>query len=349
LSTKDRVTYKDAGVDIDAGNRFVQMIKPLVKATSRPEVLTDIGGFGGLFSLQAGKYEKPTLVASTDGVGTKLKIAFLMDKHDTVGIDLVAMCVNDIVVQGAEPLFFLDYLATGKLAPEKAVEIIKGISEGCVLAGCALIGGETAEMPGFYAEGEYDLAGFTVGVVDNSRIIDGSSITVGDRIIGIASSGLHSNGYSLARKVFFESMGLTIESRLDPLERSLGEELLTPTRIYVKTVLNLLRDFQIKGIAHITGGGILENIPRVLPRHCQAVIEKNSWPKPAIFELLREGGNIDPLEMYRTFNYGVGMVLVVREKEVDDVMVRLSGLKEEAYVIGEIVKCTECSEQVQLV
>ncbi len=349
MSTKDRVTYKDAGVDIDAGNRFVQMIKPLVKATSRPEVLTDIGGFGGLFSLNAGKYEKPTLVASTDGVGTKLKIAFLMDKHDTVGIDLVAMCVNDIVVQGAEPLFFLDYLATGKLAPEKAVEIVKGISEGCVQAGCALIGGETAEMPGFYGEGEYDLAGFTVGVVDNARIIDGSTITVGDKVIGIASSGLHSNGYSLARKVFFDTMGLSVDSRLDALEGTLGEELLTPTRIYVKAILNLLRDFQIKGIAHITGGGIVENVPRVLPRHCRAVIQKDSWPKPPIFELLREGGNIDMLEMYRTFNYGIGMALVVPESEVDEVMVRLSGLKEEAYLIGEIAKCPECSEQVELI
>ena len=349
MSNKEKVTYKDAGVDIDAGNRFVQMIKPLVKSTSRPEVLTDIGGFGGLFSLQAGKYEKPTLVASTDGVGTKLKIAFLIDKHDTVGIDLVAMCVNDIVVQGAEPLFFLDYLATGKLAPEKAVEIVKGIAEGCVQAGCALIGGETAEMPGFYSEGEYDLAGFTVGVVDNSKIIDGSSITVGDRIIGIASSGLHSNGYSLARKIFFERMGLGIDSSVDGLERSLGEELLTPTRIYVKAILNLLRDFQIKGMAHITGGGIVENVPRVLPRFCQAVIEKNSWPKPPIFEIMMEAGNIEPLEMYRTFNYGIGMVLVVPEKEADEVMVRLSGLKENAFLIGEIVKCSECQEQVELV
>lgn len=350
MSNSQKATYKDAGVDIDAGNRFVQMIKPLVKATSRPEVLTDIGGFGGLFSLQAGKYEKPTLVASTDGVGTKLKIAFLMDKHDTVGIDLVAMCVNDIVVQGAEPLFFLDYLATGKLAPEKAVEVVRGISEGCLQAGCALIGGETAEMPGFYAEGEYDLAGFTVGVVDNSRIIDGSSVTVGDRLIGIASSGLHSNGYSLARKVFFEKMGLTVASRVDGLDKTLGEELLTPTRIYVKTVLNLLRDFQIKGVSHITGGGILENVPRVLPRNCQAVIQKESWPKLPVFEILREAGDIEATEMYRTFNYGIGMVLIVPEREADDVMVRLSGLKETAYLIGEIVKCdADCQEQVQLV
>lgn len=349
MNKQDTTSYKDAGVDIDAGNRFVQMIKPLVKATSRPEVLTDIGGFGGLFSLNADKYRKPTLVASTDGVGTKLKLAFMMDKHDTVGIDLVAMCVNDIVVQGAEPLFFLDYLATGKLSPEKATEIVKGISDGCVQAGCALIGGETAEMPGMYGEGEYDLAGFTVGVVDNSRIIDGSSITVGDKIVGIASSGLHSNGFSLVRKVLFDKMGLSVDSVLPELNRPLGLELLTPTKIYVKTILNLLRDFQVKGMAHITGGGLTENVPRVLPRHCRAVIEKDSWPKLPIFELLREGGNIVENEMYRTFNYGIGMVIVVPEAEVDDIMVRLSGLKEQSFLIGEIAKCGADEESVVLV
>jgi len=349
VGEKKSVTYKDAGVDIDAGNRFVQMIKPLVKATTRPEVLTDIGGFGGLFSLNSDKYKKPTLVASTDGVGTKLKIAFMADKHDTVGIDLVAMCVNDIVVQGAEPLFFLDYLATGKLSPEKAVEIVKGISEGCVQAGCALIGGETAEMPGMYGDGEYDLAGFTVGVVDNDRIIDGSSITVGDKLIGLASSGLHSNGYSLARKVCFENLGLSIDSFVPELGKPLGEALLTPTRIYVKTILNLLRDFQIKGMAHITGGGLLENIPRVLPRHCRAVIHRNSWEIPPIFQLLREGGNIDEIEMHRTFNNGIGMVLVVPERDVEDIMVRLSGLKETAYIIGEITKAGDDEESIELV
>ncbi len=349
MGEKNSVTYKDAGVDIDAGNRFVQMIKPLVKATTRPEVLTDIGGFGGLFSLNSDKYKKPTLVASTDGVGTKLKIAFMADKHDTVGIDLVAMCVNDIVVQGAEPLFFLDYLATGKLSPEKAVEIVKGISEGCVQAGCALIGGETAEMPGMYSDGEYDLAGFTVGVVDNDRIIDGSSITVGDKLIGLASSGLHSNGYSLARKVCFERLGLSLDSFVAELGKTLGEALLTPTRIYVKAILNLLRDFQIKGMAHITGGGLLENIPRVLPRHCRAVVNKNSWEIPAIFQLLREGGNIDQIEMHRTFNNGIGMVLIVPEREVEDIMVRLSGLKETAYIIGEITKANDNEEAVELI
>ncbi|HYS43159.1 MAG TPA: phosphoribosylformylglycinamidine cyclo-ligase, partial [Geobacteraceae bacterium] len=263
-----KTTYRDAGVDIDAGNAFVKMIKPLVKATSRPEVIADIGGFGGLFSLNAAKYKNPVLVSGTDGVGTKLKLAFLAGRHDTIGIDLVAMCVNDIVVQGAEPLFFLDYLATAKLDPEKAAQVVKGISEGCIQAGCALIGGETAEMPGFYADGEYDLAGFTVGVVDRDNIIDGSSITVGNTLIGIASSGLHSNGYSLARKIIFDRMGLAIGDILPGSDKSVADELLTPTRIYVKSILNLLRDFRINGIAHITGGGLLENVPRVLPHGC---------------------------------------------------------------------------------
>jgi len=337
LDDKKTISYKDAGVDIDAGNRFVNLIKPLVKMTTRPEVLTDIGGFGGLFSLNSNKYKRPTLVASTDGVGTKLKLAFMLDKHDTVGIDLVAMCVNDIVVQGAEPLFFLDYLATGKLSPEKAVEIVKGIAEGCKQAGCALLGGETAEMPGMYADGEYDLAGFTVGVVDNNKIIDGSAITKGDQVIGIASSGLHSNGYSLARKIFLEEMQLNLNDQPQDLDRTLGEELLTPTRIYVKSILNLLRDFNIKGIAHITGGGLLENLPRCLPHHCKAVIERNSWEKPAIFEMLRTGGNVPETEMFRTFNYGIGMTLVVPHQEVDDVIGRLAGMKEQAFLIGEIL------------
>lgn len=341
------VTYKDAGVDIDAGNTFVKMIKPLVKATSRPEVIADIGGFGGLFSLNTQKYKNPVLVSGTDGVGTKLKLAFMADRHDTVGIDLVAMCVNDIVVQGAEPLFFLDYLATGKLLPEKAAEIVKGIADGCVQAGCALIGGETAEMPGFYADGEYDIAGFTVGVVDRDRIIDGSSITVGDRLIGISSSGLHSNGFSLARKVIFEKLGLGVDSLLPGLGRSVADELLTPTRIYVKSVLNLLRDFHINGIAHITGGGLLENIPRVLPASCKAIIDRNAWEIPAIFKLLQDGGKISDVEMYRTFNCGIGMVLAVPEKETDDILIRLSGLSEHAFIIGEVAKCQPGQECVE--
>ncbi|MCK4620892.1 MAG: phosphoribosylformylglycinamidine cyclo-ligase [Desulfuromonadales bacterium] len=341
MAAKKPITYKDAGVDIDAGSRFVDLIKPLVKQTSRPEVLTDIGGFGGLFSLNHDKYKRPTLVASTDGVGTKLKLAFLMDKHDTVGIDLVAMCVNDIIVQGAEPLFFLDYLATGKLTPEKSVEVVKGIVEGCKQANCALLGGETAEMPGMYSAGEYDLAGFTVGVVDNDKIIDGSTITKGDKIVGIASSGLHSNGYSLARKVFLDELKMDLNTTPAGLNKSLGEELLTPTRIYVKSILNLIRDFTIKGVAHITGGGLLENLPRVLPRQCRAIINRRSWEKPAIFEMLREGGNIPEEEMYRTFNYGIGMAIVVSATDVEDVIDRLAALQEKAYLIGEIEQAKE--------
>jgi len=346
LKSKKPVTYKDAGVDIDAGNRFVQAIKPLVKATSRPEVLTDIGGFGGLFSLHAEKYRRPTLVSSTDGVGTKLKVAFQIDRHDTVGIDLVAMCVNDIIVQGAEPLFFLDYLATGMLAPEKAVEVVRGIAAGCQEAGCALIGGETAEMPGMYRDGEYDLAGFAVGVVDDNAIIDGSTITVGDNLIGIASSGLHSNGYSLVRKILLEDHGLTLGEIPDGFDTPLGEVLLTPTRIYVKTVLNLLRDFHIKGMAHITGGGITENVPRVLPRHCQAVIDQGAWPRPPIFGLVQKLGNVDETEMLRTFNCGIGLVLIVSAEEVEDILGRLSGLKETAFLIGEVVKRPDDEEHV---
>ena len=341
------ITYKDSGVDIDAGNHFVNLIKPLVKQTSRPEVLTDIGGFGGLFSLNSSKYKRPTLVAATDGVGTKLKLAFMLEKHDTVGIDLVAMCVNDLIVQGAEPLFFLDYLATAKLTPEKAVEVVKGIAEGCKQSNCALLGGETAEMPGMYAGGEYDLAGFSVGVVDNDKIIDGSTITKGDLVVGIASSGLHSNGYSLARKILLERLQLDMSSQPEGLDKPLGQELLTPTRIYVKSILNLIRDFNIKGIAHITGGGLLENIPRVLPHHCKAVIQRNSWIKPAIFELLRRGGNIPEDEMYRTFNYGIGMVLIVSPAEADDIIGRLAGLGDQAYIIGEIA--TADSPAVELI
>jgi phosphoribosylformylglycinamidine cyclo-ligase len=344
-----KVTYKDAGVDIDSGNAFVKMIRPLVKATYRPEVIADIGGFGGLFSLNTTKYRNPVLVSGTDGVGTKLKLAFMADKHDTVGIDLVAMCVNDIIVQGAEPLFFLDYMATGKLFPEKAAEIVKGIAHGCSLAGCSLIGGETAEMPGFYAEGEYDLAGFAVGVVERDGIIDGSSITVGDKLIGISSSGLHSNGYSLARKVFFEIMGLDIHSILPDLDRTVADELLTPTRIYVKTVLNLMRDFHINGIAHITGGGLLENVPRILPHGCKAIINKNSWVMPPVFLILQQGCGIDRTEMFRTFNCGIGMVLAVPGNEAEEMLFRLAGLNEHAWIIGEIGKCEVGGECVELV
>ncbi len=336
---KTGTTYKDAGVNIDAGNEFVKLIKPLVKATSRPEVMAEIGGFGGLFSLNASKYKNPVLVSGTDGVGTKLKVAFMADRHDTIGIDLVAMCVNDIVVQGAEPLFFLDYLATSKLEPEKAAEIVKGISAGCIQAGCALIGGETAEMPGFYADGEYDAAGFAVGVVERENVIDGSSVTVGNRLIGIASSGLHSNGFSLARKVIFDLMGLGIGDDLPGLKKSVADELLMPTKIYVKTILNLLRDFPVKSISHITGGGLVENVPRSLPNGCKAVINRSSWQWPDIFKLLQDRGSIETDEMLRTFNCGIGMVLAVPENDVEEILIRLSGLNEPACVIGEVAKC----------
>jgi phosphoribosylformylglycinamidine cyclo-ligase len=346
--SSESVTYKDAGVDIDSGNRFVKLIKPLVKATYRPEVMADLGGFGGLFSLNSSKYKNPVLVSGTDGVGTKLKVAFQAGKHDTIGIDLVAMCVNDIIVQGAEPLFFLDYFATAKLDPEMGAQVVKGIAEGCSMAGCALIGGETAEMPGFYSAGEYDLAGFAVGVVDRDNIIDGSTITVGNKLIGIASSGLHSNGYSLARKVLFEKLGLGVNDELPGIGKTVAEELLTPTKIYAKSILNLLRDFRLNGIAHITGGGLLENVPRILPNGCSALINKNSWVMQDIFTIIRNAGNIDEMELFRTFNCGIGMVLVVPDIEADEVLLRLSGLNEQAYVIGEIGKCEIGREVVEL-
>ncbi|HIJ80253.1 MAG TPA: phosphoribosylformylglycinamidine cyclo-ligase [Desulfuromonadales bacterium] len=349
MSDAHQVTYKSAGVDISAGNNFVNLIKPLVKATSRPEVLADIGGFGGLFSLNVAKYKNPVLVSGTDGVGTKLKIAFMADRHDTVGIDLVAMCVNDIIVQGAEPLFFLDYLATGKLIPEKGAEIVKGIAEGCKQAGCALIGGETAEMPGFYSDDDYDLAGFTVGVVDRDHIIDGSSIAVGNCLIGIASSGLHSNGYSLVRKLIFEHLGLSIDSEFPGSGTSVAETLLTPTRIYVRSIHNLLKDFTINGIAHITGGGLLENVPRILPKSCRATIRLNAWQRPHLFNVLRDAGNLERDEMYRTFNMGIGMVLVVEDEQAEEILDRLRGLGEQAWIIGDIRECDVDSSHIMLV
>ena len=333
-----KLTYKSAGVDIDAGNRFVELIKPHVKSTFRPEVLTDIGGFGGLFGLNARGYKDPVLVSGTDGVGTKLKVAFMADMHDTVGIDLVAMSVNDIVVTGAEPLFFLDYFATGKLEPEKQADVVKGIAEGCRQAGCALIGGETAEMPGFYAPGEYDLAGFAVGVVDRASIIDGSSIKPGDAIVGLASTGLHSNGYSLARKVFFEVAGLGIKDHVPGLGKTVAEVLLTPTRIYVKTVLSLMNSFSIRGLAHITGGGITENLPRVFPGGVRARIKMGSWDVLPVFRFIQEKGGVEESEMLRDFNMGLGMMAVLG-KEYADAFVKAAGeLGEKAYIVGEIVE-----------
>ncbi len=342
-------TYREAGVDIDAGDEFVDRIKPLVRSTFRPEVLADLGGFGGLFRLQAKKYEDPVLVSGTDGVGTKLKIAFMMDKHDTVGIDLVAMCVNDIAVSGAEPLFFLDYFATGKLAIPKAQQVVSGIAEGCRQAGCALIGGETAEMPAMYADGEYDLAGFAVGVVDRPKIVDGKTIKSGDVIIGLASTGLHSNGYSLARRVFFEKAKLTVASTLPEVDRTLGELLLTPTRIYAKQVLSLIQEFPIKGIAHITGGGITENLPRVLPGGVRARINRKAWTVPPVFEALSRLGQVDREEMYRVFNMGIGMILVVPPDAVFGVLKKASSLGDHGWPIGEMVAATEGQREVEYV
>ncbi len=333
-------TYRDAGVDIDAGDEFVDRIKPLVRSTFRPEVLTDLGGFGGLFGLQTGKYKEPVLVSGTDGVGTKLKIAFMMDRHNTVGIDLVAMCVNDIVVSGAEPLFFLDYFATGKLSVKKAQDVVSGIAEGCRQAGCALIGGETAEMPSFYPEGEYDLAGFAVGAVDREKIIDGRHIVPGDVVIGFASSGLHSNGYSLVRRVLFEQAKLSLASRLSELDGSIGEILLTPTRIYAKQILALIERFPIKGIAHITGGGITENLPRVFPKGVSAKITRTAWSVPPIFDVLSRLGQVDREEMFRVFNMGIGLILVVPSDSVSDVIAHAASMGEQGWPIGEIVVST---------
>lgn len=333
-----KVTYKDAGVDIDRSNQFIERIRPLIKSTNRKEVRGDIGGYAGLFHLDPSKYKSPILVSSTDGVGTKLKIAGMMDKHDTIGIDLVAMSVNDIVVKGAEPLFFLDYLATGKLSVETSVKVLEGIAKGCSEAGCALIGGETAEMPGFYQEGEYDLAGFCVGVVDSDRLIDGSEISVGDVLIGLASTGLHSNGYSMARKVLFEKAGLNVDSKPKELPHSLGTELLQPTRIYVRSLLNLFKQFNVKGLVHVTGGGFIDNIPRVLPEPCKAVIKGGSWPVPPIFSLLQKLGDIADNEMYRVFNMGIGMIIAASAKETEEILERLAALGEQAFIIGSIEK-----------
>jgi len=332
------ITYKDAGVDIDEGNETVRRIKPLAKATFRPEVLSDIGSFSAFFSLNAKKYTEPVLVSSTDGVGTKLKLAFESGIHNTVGIDLVAMVVNDIIVSGAEPLFFLDYFACGKLDANVAEQVVKGISEGCKEANCALIGGETAELPGFYQEKEYDLAGFGVGVVEKDRIIDGSRITIGDVIIGVESSGLHSNGYSLVRKVFFDKHKYKLDSYFDDLGKTLLEELLTPTKIYVKPVLNILKHFEIKGIAHITGGGFLENIPRVLPSQTKAVLNLSNYKLPPIFNLLKNLGDISETEMFRTFNCGVGLTLIIAKENVDDINALLNSMKLKSFIIGEIKK-----------
>ena len=343
-STSTGLSYRDAGVDIDAGNRLVDLIKPLAKATSRPEVLGGLGGFGALFEIPLDRYKKPVLVSGTDGVGTKLKLAMQMNKHDTIGIDLVAMCVNDLVVAGAEPLFFLDYYATGQLKPEVASDVVRGISLGCQQAGAALIGGETAEMPGMYQGEDYDLAGFCVGIVDKDKIIDGSKVAAGSTLIGIASSGAHSNGYSLIRKILDHS-NTSLDSRFG--DTTLGEALLTPTQIYVKAILSLLNQgIDIQAISHITGGGLLENIPRVLPKNAAAVIDAASWTQPELFNWLQEAGNINRREMYRTFNCGVGMVLCVNKEQVEQTLSILQHSQQTAWVLGHIEEIADQPEQV---
>ncbi len=333
--------YKQAGVDIHAGYEAVERIKKHISRTKRPEVMSAIGGFGGMFQLDIAKYKEPVLISGTDGVGTKLKIAFAMNRHDTIGIDCVAMCVNDIAVSGAEPLFFLDYIGCGRLDPQVIEEIVKGVAEGCTQAGCALVGGETAEMPGMYENGEYDIAGFSVGAVDKAKIIDGSSIKPGDLILGISSSGLHSNGFSLVRKILLEDAGLDLHQEVEALGKSLGEELLTPTRIYVPAVMKI-RDHQaVKGFAHITGGGFIENIPRILPENCGAEIDFGSWPIQPIFKLLKETGNLDTVGMFNTFNMGIGMVVIVsndHKEEVQEIIDALESENEKVYVIGRVVE-----------
>lgn len=334
---KKQFTYADAGVDIDAGNKAVELMKDSVRATYRPEVIGDLGGFGGLFALNTGKYKEPVLVSGTDGVGTKLKLAFMADKHDTIGQDAVAMCVNDILVQGAEPLFFLDYIAVDKVDSQKVANIVKGVADACKESGCALIGGETAEMAGFYAKNEYDIAGFCVGVVDRSKMITGEKVQPGDVLLGLPSSGVHSNGYSLVRKICFEAMGFTMDTVIEEFGCTLGEKLLTPTRLYPRICLPLIEKFDLHGMVHITGGGFYDNIPRILPENCDALINADAWEIPVVFKKLQEWGNVPWKEMYRTFNMGVGMVLVVSSEEADAVREHLRAAGEVYYELGSVV------------
>ncbi|WP_058484844.1 phosphoribosylformylglycinamidine cyclo-ligase [Defluviitalea phaphyphila] len=329
--------YKASGVDVEAGYKSVHLMKEHVKSTFRPEVLTDIGGFGGLFSIGNQNMKEPVLVSGTDGVGTKLKIAFLNNKHDTIGIDCVAMCANDVICSGAEPLFFLDYIACGKNIPEKIALIVKGVAQGCREAGAALIGGETAEMPGFYKEDEYDLAGFCVGIVDKEKIIDGSKIKKGDSLIGIASSGIHSNGYSLVRKIFNPNEK-NMKEYIEKLGCTLGEELLKPTKIYVKSIRALKKEVNIKGISHITGGGFIENIPRMFPEGLGAKVYEGTWDILPIFNIIQELGDITKRNMYNTFNMGIGMVVVIEKEEEEKALNILNSIGEKAYVIGEVIE-----------
>ena len=342
-SDSSSLSYRDAGVDIEAGNALVDRIKPFAAKTRRPGVMAGLGGFGGLFELPVDRYKKPILVSGTDGVGTKLRLAIESGIHDTIGIDLVAMCVNDIIVLGAEPLFFLDYYATSQLDLDVATSVVSGIADGCLLAGAALVGGETAEMPSMYEDGDYDLAGFCVGVVEKDNVIDGSQVQAGDVLIGLASSGPHSNGYSLIRKVL-ERSGQTLSTPLG--DKTLGELLLAPTKIYVKSLLSLHEKINIHALSHITGGGLLENIPRVLPDNVDAVIEDDSWQRPIIFDWLQEQGNIIDEEMYRTFNNGIGMVVCVAEDDVEQTLILLKESSETAMRIGRIVHSDSADPQV---
>lgn len=340
---EEKMTYRDAGVDIDAGNYSVQLIKDSVKATCRPEVLGDLGGFGGLFALNVAKYKEPVLVSGTDGVGTKLRLAFMLNKHDTIGQDAVAMCVNDILVQGAEPLYFLDYLAVGKLDPEQVAAVVKGVANACKESGCALIGGETAEMSGFYPVGEYDIAGFAVGVVEKSKIITAEKVKAGDVLLGLPSSGVHSNGYSLVRKIVFDKMGFKGDEDIPELGQTIGEELLTPTRLYPKVCLPLIEKFDIHGMVHVTGGGFYDNIPRALPDNMGAEINSETWNVPAIFDLLKHWGNVDWHEMYRTFNMGIGMIIIASPEEAAKIKEYMEEQQEFCFAIGKV---TEGSHEV---
>jgi phosphoribosylformylglycinamidine cyclo-ligase len=345
---KKPVTYASAGVDIDEGERMVSLIKPLVKTTHRPEVLGEIGSFAGFFRFPAKKYKDPVLVSGTDGVGTKVKIAAMAGAFSTVGIDLVAMCVNDILVHGAEPLFFLDYYATGKLSADEGAQVVSGVVEGCRLAGCALLGGETAEMPSVYQRGEFDLAGFAVGAVDRSRIVSGKTVRRGDVLVGLASSGFHSNGYSLVRKVVFEIMKKKIGGRVPGWEGSVADELLRPTRIYVKPVLSLLKKTGIQGMAHITGGGIPGNVPRSLPKGTRAVIDKGSWEIPHVMKSVVAAARLEESEAFRTFNMGIGMVLMLRPADVDAALRHFKRIGIPASVIGEVAAAKKGCEPVEL-
>lgn len=344
-SSRTSLSYRDAGVDIEAGNALVDRIKPHAAKTRRPGVMAGLGGFGSLFELPVDKYKQPVLVSGTDGVGTKLRLAIESGIHNTIGIDLVAMCVNDIAVLGAEPLFFLDYYATGKLDVDIAESVVSGIAEGCLQAGAALVGGETAEMPSMYEEGDYDLAGFCVGVVEKEAVIDGSKVAAGDKLIGLAASGPHSNGYSLIRKIL-EHSGQSLKTEFDGA--TLGEKLLAPTKIYVKSLLQLNEKVSIHALSHITGGGLLENIPRVLPEGVKAVIDSGSWQRPAVFDWLQDNGNVTDKEMYRTFNNGIGMVIVVAENDVSEALAVLNSAGEQASLIGQIETANAADEIVDI-